>query len=80
MVQVGGKIKRIKPSQPQFVVQKAASDNEYLKLSYDGVDIIIEWVGDPKAASKFDSKYQAKCRVREIDDVPDTRCFKELSA
>ncbi len=75
MVQIGGKSKKVaKPSQPQFVVQISQSVNEYAKLTVEGVD----WVGDPNAATKFDSKYAAKTRVRELVDVPDTRCFKEL--
>lgn len=72
-MQIGGKTKIKKPSQPQFVVQKSSLDNEFLKLGEQ-----ITWVGDPKAATKFDSKYQAKYRVRELEDVPATRCFMEL--
>lgn len=72
-MQIGGKTKIKKPAQPQFVVQKSGVLNEYLKL---GEEII--WVGDPNAATKFDSKYQAKTRVRELVEVPETRCFKEL--
>lgn len=60
-------------TQPQFVVQKAYGVNEFLKLGEE-----LEWVGDPNSATKFDSKYGAKSRVREFEDVPDTRCFKEL--
>ncbi len=73
MTAIGGKIKRIKPAQPQFVVQLSPNHNEYLKLGSE-----LEWVGDPNAATKFDSKYAAKCRVRELADVPDGRVFKEL--
>lgn len=72
-MQIGGKTKIKKPAQPQFVVQKSDILNEYLKL---GEQLI--WVGDPNSATKFDSKYQAKARIRELEDVPATRCFKEL--
>lgn len=73
MTAIGGKTKTVKPSQPQFVVQKAGDVNEFLKLGED-----VAWVGDPNAATKFDSKYAAKCRVRELEDVPTTRCYMEL--
>lgn len=72
-MQIGGKTKIKKPSQPQFVVQRSEGVNEFLKLGEE-----LEWVGDPKSATKFDSKYGAKSRVREMADVPATRCFKEL--
>lgn len=72
-MQIGGKTKLKKPSQPQYVVQKSGVLNEFLKLGEE-----ITWVGDPNSATKFDSKYQAKTRVREFEDVPATRCFKEL--
>ncbi len=73
-MQIGGKSKKPnKPTQPQFVVQLSLNHNEYLKLGAE-----IEWVGDPNAATKFDSKYAAKTRVRDLEDVPDGRCFKEL--
>ncbi len=72
-MQIGGKSKAIKPTKPQFVVQLSPNHNEYLKLGSE-----IEWVGDPNAATKFDSKYAAKTRVRDLEDVPETRCFKEL--
>lgn len=73
MVTIGGKTKILKPTQPQYVVQKAFDTNEYLKFGEE-----LTWVGDPNAATKFDSKYQAKFRVRQLADVPATRCFKEL--
>lgn len=73
-MQIGGKSKKpARATQPQFVVQSAPTINLYLKLGAE-----IEWVGDPNAATKFDSKYAAKTRVRELVDVPDVRCFKEL--
>lgn len=73
-MQIGGKTKVRKPAQPQVVVQRSGILNEYLKLGEE-----ITWVGDPNSATKFDSKYQAKSRVRELADVPETRCFKELA-
>lgn len=73
-MQIGGRKKNCNAAtQPQFVVQKSGVLNEYLKLGEQ-----IAWVGDPNAATKFDSKYQAKTRVRELAEVPETRCFKEL--
>lgn len=73
MTTIGGKTKIKKPSQPQYVVKASEHTNEYLKLGE-----AIEWVGDPNAATKFDSKYAAKCRVRELADIPATRCYMEL--
>ena len=75
---IGGKTKVKKPTQPQFVVQLAEHLNEYAKFTIDDVGYVyINWVGDPNSATKFDSKYAAKSRVREFD-IPETRCFKEL--
>lgn len=51
-----------------------------MKLGFDGVDINVHWVGDPNAATKFDSKYSAKERTRNIENVSATRCFKELTS
>lgn len=77
-MQIGGKTKIFKPTQPQYVVQIAEHINEYMKLVADGDVLLVTWVGDPNAATKFDSKYNAKTRVRDIENVPATRCFKEL--
>lgn len=77
-MQIGGKTKVLKATQPQFVVQLSPNHNEYMKLDFDGTNINVLWVGDPNAATKFDSKYSAKERTRDIDNVPATRCFKEL--
>lgn len=78
-MQIGGKTKILKPTQPQYVVQIAEHINEYARFVTDETGkLLINWVGDPKSATKFDSKYQAKFRVRELADVPATRCFKEL--
>lgn len=80
MTAIGGKTKTHKPTQPQYVVQLAEHINEYAKLETNEHGLLtINWIGDPKAATKFDSKYQAKFRVREIADIPQTRCFKELT-
>lgn len=80
MTAIGGKSRAPhKLTQPQFVVQAAQGVNEYALFKLDDAGhTIISWVGDPNAASKFDSKYQAKFRVKELADVPDTRCFKCL--
>jgi hypothetical protein len=74
MVTIGGKKKALKPTQPQFVVQLSQSVNEFM-LMKEGE---ITWIGDPNAATKFESKYAAKVRIRELADVPDTRCFREI--
>lgn len=79
MTAIGGKIKLKKPTQPQYVVQMSEQTNDYALLKADERgNMLISWVGDPNAATKFDSKYQAKARVRELVDIPDTRCFKQL--
>lgn len=78
-MQIGGtKRKPLKATQPMFVVQKGYLANEYMKLVYEDGQVTIIWVGDPNAATQFTSKYAAKARIRELDDVPSTRCFKEL--
>ena len=77
MTTIGGKTKTKKPTQPQYVVQLAPHLNEFAKLEYNG-EVIVTWIGDPNAATKFDSKYAAKARMREFEDVPHTRCFKEI--
>lgn len=79
MTAIGGKTKLKKASQPQYVVQLSWHINEYALFKTDDNGLLnIHWVGDPNAATKFDSKYQAKYRVRELADVPGTRCFKQL--
>lgn len=81
MTAIGGKTKtKAKPTQPQFVVQLAPHLNQYalFKLDDEG-ELHINWVGDPNSATKFDSRFAAKYRVREYDNVPATRCFKELT-
>lgn len=79
MVQIGGKTKNAhKPTQPQYVVQKAYGVNEYLKFVADDSGLAFTWTSDPQEATKFDSKYASKERVRDIDGLPATPCFKEL--
>ncbi len=78
MTAIGGKTKKVKPTQPQYVVQLAPHLNEFAKLEYRD-EVVITWIGDPNAATKFDSKYAAKVRMREFEDVPATRCFRELT-
>lgn len=73
MVAIGGKTKVRKPQQPQVVVQRSEGVNEFLKLGEE-----IAWVGDPNAATKFDSKYAAKSRVRDMEDVPMSRRFMQI--
>lgn len=79
MVAIGGKPRKAKlPSQPQVVVQRAAFTNEFALFSAVAGATVITWIGDPNAATKFNSKYEAKSRVREMEDVPETRVFKIL--
>lgn len=82
MVAIGGKTLKKKPhapTQPQYVVQSANYTNEYLLIGHDDQgNTIVSWIGDPNAATKFDSKYHAKTRIREMENVPSTRCFKQL--
>lgn len=82
MVLIGGKTKKQhKASLPEFVVQIAAFTNEYALFKTDDEgQLHINWVGDPNAATKFNSKFQAKHRVRELANVPATRVFKQLGA
>ena len=63
----------LKPAKPQYVVQ-LTGQNTFLKIGEE-----IEWVGDPNTATKFDSKFAAKCRVRDLVDVPEGRVFKEIA-
>jgi hypothetical protein len=79
MTAIGGKTKIKKPAQPQFVVQLSEGANEYALLKADDMGVMhINWVGDPNSATKFSSKYNAKLRIRELENIPGTRCFKEL--
>lgn len=76
----GGKSRKEKlPSQPQVVVQLSAELNQYALIGMDEKNMAtISWIGDPNAATRFDSKYSAKMRVRDMVDVPATRVFHTL--
>lgn len=76
---IGGKGKKAaKATQPQFVVQKMLGINEYalFERDFEG-ELVIRWVGDPNAATKYNSKYEAKNRLREWE-LPETRCFHQV--
>jgi hypothetical protein len=77
MVVIGGKGRQPKlPSQPQVVIQLADHINRYAVIGLnDQQQATISWIGDPNAATKFNSKYEAKSRVRDFEDVPPTRVF-----
>ena len=38
----------------------------------------LAWIGDPNAATKFNSKYEAKSRTRDMEDIPASRVFHTL--
>lgn len=80
MVTIGGKTRSPKkPTKPQFVIQRGYGLNEYAQIGMDDKNnALISWVGDPNAATKYDSKYDAKFRTRNIDDIPENRVFKQL--
>lgn len=80
MTVIGGKSRKEKlPSQPQFVVKLAFDLNQYAVIGMDDKShATIVWIGDPNAATKFNSKYEAKSRIREFADVPATRVFHML--
>lgn len=80
MVTIGGKTKKAKtPSKPQVVIQRGFSLNEYALIGMDDrQNVTLAWVGDPNAATKFESKYDAKNRTRHIDDIPENRTFRVL--
>jgi hypothetical protein len=80
MATIGSKPrKKSLPTQPQFVVQEAPFTNRFALLRTDEKgNLIIGWIGDPNAATKFNSKYEAKSRTRELSDIPETRVFKAL--
>lgn len=79
MTTIGGKTKTIKPSKPQTVIQRGIGINEFALFGTDDKqNATLSWVGDPNAATKFDSKYNAKLRTREIADVPESRVFQVL--
>ncbi len=80
MATIGGKPRKAKlPEQPQVVVQRAAFTNEYALIGIDQKGFaVISWIGDPNAATKFNSKYEAKSRTREMDNIPESRVLKVL--
>jgi hypothetical protein len=80
MTTIGGKSRKAqKPTKPQVVVQAASHVNQFAVLGTDEVGCTtIAWSGDPEAATKFDSKYAAKTRIRELLDIPASRVFHTL--
>jgi hypothetical protein len=80
MVAIGGKSRKAKaPAQPQVVIQRAAFTNEFALLGTDEKGFaIVTWIGDPNAATKFNSKYEAKARTREMENIPESRVLKVL--
>lgn len=80
MVTIGGKTKKPKAAtKPQVVIQRGFGLNEYALIGADEYsNITLAWVGDPNAATKFDSKYDAKNRTSHIADIPDNRSFRIL--
>lgn len=80
MTTIGGETRKPKtPAKPQVVIQRGAGLNEYALIGTDEKsNITLDWVGDPNAASKFDSKYDAKFRTRHFADIPETRSFRVL--
>lgn len=80
-MQIGGRTKKKlqAPSKPQVVIQRAAGRNEFALLGHDDKsNVTLAWIGDPYAATKFESKYDAKNRTRHIDDIPEGRVLKVL--
>ncbi len=80
MTAIGGKHRKPKlPSQPQVIVQLAEHLNQYAIFGMDDKqNATIAWIGDPNAATKFNSKYEAKSRTRDMADIPETRIFRVL--
>lgn len=78
MTVIGGKHRKPKlPSQPQIVIQLAANLNSFAVLGMDEKQhATLSWIGDPNAATKFNSKYEAKSRTRDMADIPETRVFQ----
>ena len=80
MTAIGGKHRTPKlPSQPQFVIQLAPHVNDYAVIGMDDHGMAtLAWIGDPNAATKFNSKYEAKSRTRDMADIPATRMFRTV--
>lgn len=81
MTAIGGKHRTAKrPTQPQWVIESSRLSNQFMLLGQDDKGhTTIAWIGDPYNASKFNSKYEAKNRTRELADIPETRHFKVLA-
>lgn len=77
---IGGKHRKAKlPSQPQVVIKLADGLNQFAQIGMDGEHrATLAWIGDPNAATKFNSKYEAKARTRDMADIPQTRVFHVL--
>lgn len=80
MVVIGGKSRKPSaPTKPQIVIQRGFGLNEYAQIGMDEKNnVTLAWVGDPNAATKYDSKYDAKFRTRLIADIPENRTFRVL--
>lgn len=80
MANIGGTTRKSKaPAKPQVVVQRGFGLNEYAQIGMDEKsNVTLAWVGDPNAATKYDSKYDAKFRTRHIADIPEDRAFRVL--
>jgi hypothetical protein len=80
MTAIGGKHRKPKlPSQPQVVIQSACGINRFAVLGTDEVGCtVVTWTGDPSSATKYNSKYEAKSRVRDLLDIPESRVFHTL--
>jgi hypothetical protein len=80
MVTIGGKARKPKaPAKPQVVIQRGFGLNEYALIGVDDKsNVTLDWVGDPNAATKYDSKYDAKFRTRLIADIPENRSYRVL--
>lgn len=80
MIAIGGKPRKAqRPEQPQVVVQRAPFTNEFMLFGTDDKGFLtVTWIGDPNAATKFNSKYEAKSRIRDMENVPESRVLKML--
>lgn len=80
MATIGGKHRKPKlPDQPQVVIKLAQGLNQFARIGMDDEQrATLAWIGDPNAATKFNSKYEAKHRTRDIADIPETRVFHVL--